>query len=140
MATGLGVIGYLICMWLGALLLAIGGFPKMAAVWFIVVPFAYVGLGFWRVFRFRSASRALSTFLDDIAARSTTIAAEPTIAPVVLAESPIPASFVPPPPPAVNASPAWFTDPTGRHDHRFWDGTSWTERVADAGVSAVDPL
>ncbi len=36
--------------------------------------------------------------------------------------------------------PAWHPDPTGRHDHRWWDGTRWTEHVADAGVSAVDPL
>ena len=36
--------------------------------------------------------------------------------------------------------PAWHPDPTGRHDHRWWDGTRWTEHVADAGVAGVDPL
>lgn len=36
--------------------------------------------------------------------------------------------------------PAWHPDPTGRHDHRWWDGEQWTEHVADAGVAAVDPL
>lgn len=36
--------------------------------------------------------------------------------------------------------PAWHPDPTGRHDHRWWDGQRWTEHVADAGVAAVDPL
>ncbi|MDP1820450.1 MAG: DUF2510 domain-containing protein [Acidimicrobiales bacterium] len=36
-------------------------------------------------------------------------------------------------------TPSWQADPTGRHDHRYWDGTSWTEHVADAGVAAVDP-
>ena len=36
--------------------------------------------------------------------------------------------------------PAWHPDPTSRHDHRWWDGTQWTEHVADGGVAAVDPL
>jgi hypothetical protein len=40
----------------------------------------------------------------------------------------------------VSIPPAWHPDPTGRHDHRWWDGTRWTEHVADAGVSAVDPI
>lgn len=36
--------------------------------------------------------------------------------------------------------PGWFPDPTGRHDHRWWDGAAWTEHVADAGVAGRDPL
>ncbi len=36
--------------------------------------------------------------------------------------------------------PGWFPDPTGRHDHRWWDGASWTEHVADAGVAGRDPI
>ena len=36
--------------------------------------------------------------------------------------------------------PGWFPDPTGRHDHRWWDGAAWTAHVADAGVAALDPL
>jgi hypothetical protein len=40
----------------------------------------------------------------------------------------------------VSIPPAWHPDPTGRHDHRWWDGTRWTEHVADAGVASVDPL
>lgn len=36
--------------------------------------------------------------------------------------------------------PGWFPDPTGRHDHRWWDGAAWTGHVADAGVAAHDPL
>jgi hypothetical protein len=36
--------------------------------------------------------------------------------------------------------PGWFSDPTGRHDHRWWDGAAWTAHVADAGVAAKDPL
>ena len=34
---------------------------------------------------------------------------------------------------------SWLSDPTGRHDHRYWDGTQWTDHVADAGVAASDP-
>lgn len=37
-------------------------------------------------------------------------------------------------------SPAgWQPDPTGQHDHRYWDGTEWTDHVADAGVAGTDP-
>lgn len=36
-------------------------------------------------------------------------------------------------------TPGWQADPTGRHDHRYWDGARWTDDVADAGVAAKDP-
>lgn len=36
--------------------------------------------------------------------------------------------------------PAWYPDPTGRHDHRWWDGVEWTAHVADAGDVGSDPL
>jgi hypothetical protein len=39
-----------------------------------------------------------------------------------------------------NPPAAWHPDPTGAHDHRWWDGERWTEHVADAGVASVDPL
>jgi hypothetical protein len=43
--------------------------------------------------------------------------------------------------PAVPVAPgSWHPDPTGRHDHRYWDGTAWTAHVADRGISATDPL
>ncbi len=35
---------------------------------------------------------------------------------------------------------AWHPDPTGRHEHRYWDGERWTEHVADQGVATTDPL
>ena len=38
------------------------------------------------------------------------------------------------------AAPGWFEDPTGRHQHRYWDGTTWTPDVADNGQASVDPL
>jgi hypothetical protein len=34
--------------------------------------------------------------------------------------------------------PGWQADPTGKHDHRYWDGSQWTENVADAGVASID--
>jgi hypothetical protein len=34
---------------------------------------------------------------------------------------------------------SWQPDPTGRHDHRYWDGLRWTDHVADAGVAGTDP-
>jgi hypothetical protein len=36
--------------------------------------------------------------------------------------------------------PAWYGDPTGRHDHRWWDGEAWTAHVADAGVASRDEI
>lgn len=38
------------------------------------------------------------------------------------------------------AMPAgWYPDPTGRNEHRYWDGATWTDQVATRGVSAIDP-
>ncbi len=35
-------------------------------------------------------------------------------------------------------APGWQPDPTGRHDHRYWDGAAWTDNVANAGVASTD--
>jgi hypothetical protein len=35
--------------------------------------------------------------------------------------------------------PGWFTDPSGRHQQRYWSGSAWTEHVTDAGVPGADP-
>ena len=34
----------------------------------------------------------------------------------------------------------WQPDPTGRHEHRYWDGTTWTDNVSSAGVASTDPV
>jgi uncharacterized RDD family membrane protein YckC len=34
----------------------------------------------------------------------------------------------------------WAPDPSGRHEYRWWDGSAWTDQVADRGVQGVDPL
>lgn len=36
--------------------------------------------------------------------------------------------------------PGWYADPQGRHQHRWWDGATWTDQVADDGVTTVDPV
>jgi hypothetical protein len=42
--------------------------------------------------------------------------------------------------PGAGAAPGWHPDPAGRHQYRWWDGSTWTDRVADGGQDAVDPL
>lgn len=37
-------------------------------------------------------------------------------------------------------TPGWNPDPTGRHEYRYWNGTTWTDDVSDSGVTSVDPL
>ncbi len=47
------------------------------------------------------------------------------------------AGFVPPAPPT-SALRAWLPDPTGRNELRYFDGSGWTEHVANTGVISVD--
>jgi actin-like ATPase involved in cell morphogenesis len=42
------------------------------------------------------------------------------------------------PPAALEAG--WQTDPSGRHEYRYWDGAAWTDDVSDAGVVSTDPM
>ena len=51
---------------------------------------------------------------------------------------PYPAAPAPPAP--VAGPPAWHADPTGRHHHRYWDGSQWTEHVSDNGTASTDPV
>ena len=34
----------------------------------------------------------------------------------------------------------WYPDPTGRFDHRYWDGSAWTDYAARGGVQSQDPV
>jgi uncharacterized protein YxjI len=36
-------------------------------------------------------------------------------------------------------APDWYPDPYGRHEHRYFDGTQWTEHVASHGRQSTDP-
>ena len=46
----------------------------------------------------------------------------------------------PPLAPAALPPAQWYGDPTGRHTHRYWDGTQWTPQVADDGRTGEDSL
>ena len=35
--------------------------------------------------------------------------------------------------------PAWYPDPWGKHEHRWYDGAQWTEHVASHGRQSLDP-
>jgi hypothetical protein len=39
--------------------------------------------------------------------------------------------------PAVPA--AWYKDPSGRYEMRYWNGTAWTEHVSRGGQQFTDP-
>jgi len=62
----------------------------------------------------------------------------------VVSEPAVAAPVVPEPTPisVIEAAPvaAWYPDPLGRHDARYWDGSAWTDRVADHGVEGGDPM
>ena len=40
--------------------------------------------------------------------------------------------------PPVSQPADWYPDPSGRHEHRYWDGAAWTDHVSDAGVASTD--
>ncbi len=52
------------------------------------------------------------------------------------AVSPLPGSGAPGHEPSTGQ---WAADPFGRHQWRFYDGTSWTEHVMDASTPSIDP-
>jgi hypothetical protein len=35
---------------------------------------------------------------------------------------------------------AWFPDPTGRNEQRYWDGANWTDHVVRGGVQSNDAI
>ena len=42
---------------------------------------------------------------------------------------------------AASTQPAgWASDPTGRHQFRYWDGNAWTANVSDNGNVTTDPV
>lgn len=43
-----------------------------------------------------------------------------------------------PPPPLLD--PAWYPDPTGRYEARYWDGRRWTSHISHYGATGADPL
>jgi hypothetical protein len=132
---------------LGTLYLTIwslsGVFLKGDALqWFFIASVFWVPVvwGCWTILlRFRSrwfsrhGLRRLVGLLDERA----------SVPPVPVRKAP---TTVPPTPPtpqplATPAAPAgWLVDPTGRHEHRYWDGIAWTAHVADEGEQETDPI
>jgi uncharacterized protein DUF2510 len=53
---------------------------------------------------------------------------------------PQPQPFQPQPQAQAQHPEGWLPDPTGRHQHRWWDGQQWTANVADGGTTGHDPL
>lgn len=45
---------------------------------------------------------------------------------------------LPAPPAPVSALAGWHPDPSGRHEQRYFDGTTWTEHISTAGVAGTD--
>ena len=43
------------------------------------------------------------------------------------------------PAPTAAAPAAWYADPSGRFELRYWDGKEWTEHVARGGQQFTDP-
>ena len=39
-----------------------------------------------------------------------------------------------------NVAAGWYPDPTGRFEHRYWDGSAWTDYAARDGVQSQDPV
>ena len=42
--------------------------------------------------------------------------------------------------PPAQAAPAWYKDPTGRYEQRYWDGARWTDHVSTGGKPTVDAV
>ena len=57
-----------------------------------------------------------------------------TVDPIVL--SPVPAPLER----ESGSEPAWYEDPTGRHQFRYHDGANWTDHVSDEGDVSADPV
>ena len=51
-----------------------------------------------------------------------------------------PAMARPPLPPPPLLDPAWYPDPTGRYEARYWDGRKWTSHISHYGATGADPL
>jgi hypothetical protein len=42
--------------------------------------------------------------------------------------------------PSTADGPGWYPDPARVADHRYWDGSGWTEHVSSAGVASTAPV
>jgi hypothetical protein len=68
---------------------------------------------------------------------SSTAAPDTSVGSTAAATAPTQVATSPPSTPAV--PPGWYTDPSGRYELRYWDGSAWTEHVSRAGQQYRDP-
>ena len=40
----------------------------------------------------------------------------------------------------MDAPAGWYPDPLRRYEHRYWDGSRWTDHAASGGRTVSDPL
>ncbi|HKA92656.1 MAG TPA: DUF2510 domain-containing protein [Acidimicrobiia bacterium] len=73
--------------------------------------------------------------------RPTPAAAPPTPAPATTSGTPTATAPTAPsaPPTAPPVAAGWAADPYGRHQWRYWDGSRWTDQVADGSTQSTDP-
>jgi hypothetical protein len=71
------------------------------------------------------------------APESSTTYSATTAGTTAAATAPTQVATSPPTTPAV--PPGWYTDPAGRYELRYWDGSAWTEHVSRAGQQYRDP-
>jgi len=71
------------------------------------------------------------------APESNTPASSTSVGTTAAATAPTQVATSPPTTPAV--PPGWYTDPAGRYELRYWDGSAWTEHVSRAGQQYRDP-
>jgi hypothetical protein len=74
------------------------------------------------------------------APESTTTGSSSTVGTTAAASTPTQVAPTSPPQPTTPSVPAgWYSDPAGRFELRYWDGTAWTEHVSRAGQQYTDP-
>jgi Protein of unknown function (DUF2510) len=63
----------------------------------------------------------------------------PATTPTVVATVPVAAPTPPAPAAPVSSVPAgWYSDPSGRFELRYWDGSQWSEHVSRGGQQFTD--
>jgi Protein of unknown function (DUF2510) len=82
-----------------------------------------------------NVQRAFKTAIDDIVRQVTTSRAELKLE--IAAARKSSKSRIASPAPST-APPGWHIDPSERFEHRFWDGSRWTEHVSTNGIASTD--
>jgi len=78
--------------------------------------------------------------LDPPATPAAATPAQPASAQQAPEPVPSPAAATPPDKPPPPPKGMWASDPSGGHQYRWWNGTAWTDYVADNGQESQDPL